>query len=316
MNILVTGCAGFIGFHLSKLLTENGHDVVGIDNLNDYYSVKLKEDRLAQLKLKKFYKMSIEDRVELPKIFEENKFDIVINLAAQAGVRYSIDNPFAYIDSNISGFANILECVRHFGIKRLIYASSSSVYGGNDKVPFSESDKVDSPKSLYAATKKANELMACCYSDLYGFQCTGLRFFTVYGSWGRPDMAPMLFANAISDGKEIKVFNNGDMQRDFTHVSDIVNGIKLIVDNELDYKNKVYNIGRGCPVDLMKFIECIEKTFGKEAIKKYMPMQKGDVYKTYADCSELEKDYNYKPSVNIEEGVKEFINWFKQWKKE
>ena len=313
MKILITGSSGFIGFSLSKVLLEQGYDIVGIDNMNNYYSVKLKEKRLEILKEFsnfKTYISNIEDKEFLSKIFEKEKFDLVINLAAQAGVRYSIENPDVYIQSNIVGFFNILECCRNYNIRRLIYASSSSVYGGNEKVPFSEEDKVDNPQSLYAATKKSNELMASCYSSLYGIQCTGLRFFTVYGPWGRPDMAPMLFAKSISDGKPIKVFNNGDMIRDFTYIDDIVNGIISIVKKELDYKHKVYNIGCSNPINLIEFISLIEKELGKESEKIFMPMQPGDVYKTYADCSLLEKDYRYKPSVMIEDGVKKFINWF------
>lgn len=320
-KILVTGAAGFIGFHLAKRLLERGDEIVGIDNMNDYYTPKLKEARLAQIVNHpsfKFIKGDIADRELMPRLFEDEKFDKVVNLAAQAGVRYSIENPFAYVDSNLVGFANILECCRHNGTKHLVYASSSSVYGGNKKVPFSEEDKVDNPVSLYAATKKANELMASCYTKLYGFPATGLRFFTVYGPWGRPDMAPILFATAIRDGKPIKVFNNGDMMRDFTYVDDIVEGIIRVLDSKGDEAPKegetlhaVYNIGCSNPVKLMDFIDTIEEAMGKKAEKIMMPMQPGDVYQTYADTTRLEQDMGYKPHVSLKEGIGEFIGWFK-----
>lgn len=320
-KILVTGAAGFIGFHLAKRLLERGDEIVGIDNMNDYYTPKLKEARLAQIVNHpsfKFIKGDIADRELMPRLFEDEKFDKVVNLAAQAGVRYSIENPFAYVDSNLVGFANILECCRHNGTKHLVYASSSSVYGGNKKVPFSEEDKVDNPVSLYAATKKANELMASCYTKLYGFPATGLRFFTVYGPWGRPDMAPILFATAIRDGKPIKVFNNGDMMRDFTYVDDIVEGIIRVLDSkgneapkEGETLHAVYNIGCSNPVKLMDFIDTIEEAMGKKAEKIMMPMQPGDVYQTYADTTRLEQDMGYKPHVSLKEGISEFIGWFK-----
>ena len=320
-KILVTGAAGFIGFHLAKRLLERGDEIVGIDNMNDYYTPKLKEARLAQIVSHpsfKFVKGDIADRELMPRLFEDEKFDKVVNLAAQAGVRYSIENPFAYVDSNLVGFANILECCRHNGTKHLVYASSSSVYGGNKKVPFSEEDKVDNPVSLYAATKKANELMASCYTKLYGFPATGLRFFTVYGPWGRPDMAPILFATAIRDGKPIKVFNNGDMMRDFTYVDDIVEGIIRVLDSkgneapkEGETLHAVYNIGCSNPVKLMDFIDTIEEAMGKKAEKIMMPMQPGDVYQTYADTTRLEQDMGYKPHVSLKEGIGEFIGWFK-----
>lgn len=320
-KILVTGAAGFIGFHLAKRLLERGDEIVGIDNMNDYYTTKLKEARLAQIVNHpsfKFIKGDIADRELMPRLFEDEKFDKVVNLAAQAGVRYSIENPFAYVDSNLVGFANILECCRHNGTKHLVYASSSSVYGGNKKVPFSEEDKVDNPVSLYAATKKANELMASCYTKLYGFPATGLRFFTVYGPWGRPDMAPILFATAIRDGKPIKVFNNGDMMRDFTYVDDIVEGIIRVLDSkgneapkEGETLHAVYNIGCSNPVKLMDFIDTIEEAMGKKAEKIMMPMQPGDVYQTYADTTRLEQDMGYKPHVSLKEGIGEFIGWFK-----
>ena len=320
MKILVTGAAGFIGFHLTKRLLERGDVVLGIDNMNDYYTPKLKEARLERIVNHpnfKFVKGDIADRVLLPKLFEDEKFDKVVNLAAQAGVRYSIENPFAYIDSNLVGFANILECCRHNGVEHLVYASSSSVYGGNKKVPFAEEDKVDDPVSLYAATKKANELMASCYTKLYGFPATGLRFFTVYGPWGRPDMAPVLFASAIRDGRPIKVFNNGNMMRDFTYVDDIVEGVIRVMDNppaedEDGRKHAVYNIGCSNPVKLMDFISTIEDAMGKEAEKIMMPMQPGDVYQTYADTSNLEKNMGYKPHVTLKEGIGQFIEWFKE----
>lgn len=320
-KILVTGAAGFIGFHLAKRLLERGDEIVGIDNMNDYYTPKLKEARLAQIVNHpsfKFIKGDIADRELMPRLFEDEKFDKVVNLAAQAGVRYSIENPFAYVDSNLVGFANILECCRHNGTKHLVYASSSSVYGGNKKVPFSEEDKVENPVSLYAATKKANELMASCYTKLYGFPATGLRFFTVYGPWGRPDMAPILFATAIRDGKPIKVFNNGDMMRDFTYVDDIVEGIIRVLDSkgneapkEGETLHAVYNIGCSNPVKLMDFIDTIEEAMGKKAEKIMMPMQPGDVYQTYADTTRLEQDMGYKPHVSLKEGIGEFIGWFK-----
>ncbi|MBQ0142439.1 MAG: NAD-dependent epimerase [Prevotellaceae bacterium] len=320
-KILVTGVAGFIGFHLAQSLLKRGDVVVGIDNMNDYYTPQLKEARLSLLLKEsafKFVKGDISDRKALPELFATEHFDKVVNLAAQAGVRYSIENPFAYIDSNLVGFANVLECCRHYGTQHLVYASSSSVYGGNTKVPFSEDDMVDSPVSLYAATKKSNELMACCYSNLYKFPSTGLRFFTVYGPWGRPDMAPVLFATAIRDGKPIKVFNNGNMKRDFTYIDDIVEGIIRVLDskdnnsdnspNSLHY---VYNIGCSNPVNLMDFIEEIETSMGRKAEKIMMPMQPGDVYQTYANTTKLERDMGYKPHVSLREGIGEFIKWFK-----
>lgn len=325
MKILVTGAAGFIGFHLSRRLLERGDVVVGIDNINDYYPVALKYARLKQIEGHpnfRFVKADIADREFLPRLFEEEKFDKVVNLAAQAGVRYSIENPFAYIDSNLVGFANILECCRHNDIKHLVYASSSSVYGGNTKVPFSEDDNVDSPVSLYAATKKSNELMASCYSKLYGLAATGLRFFTVYGPWGRPDMAPILFASAITEGRPIKVFNNGDMMRDFTYVDDIVEGVIRVMDsnpkemkpqpNNTDGRpHRVYNIGCSNPVKLMDFISTIEEAVGKKAEKIMMPMQPGDVYQTYADTTHLEEDMGYKPHITLKEGIGNFIEWYK-----
>ena len=310
MKILVTGAAGFIGSALATRLLARGDEVIGLDNLNDYYPVALKKARLALNPSMRFIEGDIADREMLPKLFEKERFDAVVNLAAQAGVRYSIENPWAYIESNIVGFENILECCRHYPVSHLVYASSSSVYGGNEKVPFSEDDKVDNPVSLYAATKKSNELMASCYSKLYGIYATGLRFFTVYGPWGRPDMSPMLFATAISRGEAIKVFNGGDMMRDFTYIDDIVEGIVRVLDAP-GSGHSVYNIGCSNPVKLMDFISEIEGAMGCEAQKIMLPMQPGDVYQTYADTTRLEKDFGYKPRVTLHEGIGEFIKWFK-----
>ncbi|MDC0478231.1 NAD-dependent epimerase/dehydratase family protein [Flavobacteriaceae bacterium] len=332
MKILVTGAAGFIGYHLVKSLIEDNHDVVGLDNINDYYSADLKFDRLNELGINKgsakdflslngsnlfknfkFIRMNLEDRENLPKLFEDEKFDMVCNLAAQAGVRYSIENPETYIDSNIVGFLNILECCRNHNIKKLVYASSSSVYGDNEKTPFQEIDNTDKPISLYAASKKSNELMAHTYSHLFKLNTIGLRFFTVYGSWGRPDMAYYLFADAITKDKAIKVFNNGDLFRDFTHVNDIVIGVKSVMLSDYSSKKlyELYNIGNNKPVVLTKFIETIEKYLGKKSIKKMLPMQDGDVKKTWASISKITKDYNFQNNVSLDEGMKEFINWFK-----
>ncbi len=313
MKVLVTGAAGFIGFHLTRRLLDRGDSVVGIDNLNDYYPVTLKRARLAQIGDNprfRFEQMDIADRKALPELFAAEKFDAVVNLAAQAGVRYSIENPWAYVDSNLVGFVNVLECCRHYPVRHLVYASSSSVYGGNEKTPFSEEDKVDSPVSLYAATKKSNELMASCYCRLYGIRATGLRFFTVYGPWGRPDMSPMLFASAISEGRPIKVFNNGDMMRDFTYIDDIVEGVARVLDRAPEM-HEVYNIGCSNPVKLMDFISEIESAVGHPAEKIMMPMQPGDVYKTYADTSKLERDFGYKPGVTLHAGIARFIEWYK-----
>lgn len=332
-KILVTGAAGFIGFYLSKNLVTQGFEVVGLDNINDYYDVNLKYARLKELGVTKedaeqwnkiaksstsgfeFVRLNLEDRDALPKLFEDRKFDYVVNLAAQAGVRYSLENPMAYVDSNLVGFVNILECCRHHEIKHLVYASSSSVYGENGKVPFSEVDQVDNPVSLYAATKKANELMAHTYSHLYKIPTSGLRFFTVYGPWGRPDMAPMLFADAITSGRPIKVFNNGNMSRDFTFVEDIVNGIVITLNNppqENQNLYQVFNIGNGSPVSLMEFIETIEKNLGVIADKNMLPMQPGDVPRTWADTIHLQK-LGYKSTVSIDEGVKFFVDWFRNY---
>ena len=347
MKILVTGTAGFIGFHLAKKLLERGDEVVGLDNINDYYDVNLKYGRLKELGIDrdsieekefatstvypkhKFVKLDLADRIGMEKLFNEEKFDAVMHLAAQAGVRYSIENPHAYIDSNIVGFMNILEGCRHSGVKNLSYASSSSVYGLNQSQPFKTTDKTEHQVSLYAATKKSNEMMAHTYSHLYGIQTTGLRFFTVYGPWGRPDMAPMLFTDAILNDRAIKVFNNGKMSRDFTYIDDIVDGIIKVVDNPAqanenwDAKDpeissssapyKIYNIGNNAPLPLMEFIETIENALGKKAEKNFMPMQDGDVVSTYADTTELENDFAYKPNTQLSVGINKFITWYRSF---
>jgi len=332
LNYFITGSAGFIGFHLSKKLLENGCKVIGIDNLNNYYDVNLKKSRLKILESNEcftFIEGDIQDKELLNSIFVENKIDIVVNLAAQAGVRYSITNPDVYIQSNIVGFLNILEVSRHNNIKHLVYASSSSVYGMNDNMPFSVHDNVDHPISLYAATKKSNELMAHTYSHLYGLPTTGLRFFTVYGPWGRPDMALFLFTDAIINGKPINVFNNGNMKRDFTYVDDIIEGIIRLLNNppnenpEWNKKNldpgsssapyKVYNIGNNKPVELMDFIAAIEKRIGKKAIKNYLPLQDGDVPMTYADVSDLIEDTGFKPGTSISDGIDNFVTWYMEY---
>jgi UDP-glucuronate 4-epimerase len=347
MNILITGTAGFIGFHLAKRLLDYGFDIVGLDNINDYYDVSLKFARLAESGIAeneveyakmvqshlypnyRFIKANLEDNVVIQKLFRKEKFDKVCHLAAQAGVRYSIENPYAYINSNLVGFLNILEGCRHSQVEHLVYASSSSVYGLNAKVPFSEKDSIAHPVSLYAATKKANELMAHSYSHLYNLPTTGLRFFTVYGPWGRPDMAPFLFTDAIMNDKPIKVFNNGDMLRDFTYIDDIVEGvIKVIDDTAQSNKNwnpitaeadssqapyRIYNIGNSNPIKLMDFIHAIEIATGKDAKKEYLPMQQGDVYQTNADTSSLEKTLGFKPNMDIVTGVKKFIDWYVEY---
>ena len=311
MKVLVTGAAGFIGFHLVQRLLGRGDEVVGLDNLNAYYPVVLKEARLAQIDSERFrfVRMDLADREALPALFAAEHFDAVVNLAAQAGVRYSVENPWAYVDSNVVGFLNILECCRHYPVRHLVYASSSSVYGGNEKTPFSEEDRVDNPVSLYAATKKADELMAGCYCHLYGLKATGLRFFTVYGPWGRPDMSPMLFASAILAGKPIKVFNHGDMLRDFTYIDDIVEGVVRVLDR-VPEKHEVFNIGCSSPVKLMDFISEMERALGREADKVMLPMQPGDVYQTYADTGKLERELGYKPSVKLREGIRRFVDWY------
>ena len=332
MKILVTGAAGFIGFHTCLKLVIQGHEVYGIDNINDYYDPKLKFDRLNELgfnevesKLFKnevqsakfntlrFSRIDIVDTKSIDILFKQEQFEVVCNLAAQAGVRYSIENPKAYIDSNISGFLNILEGCRNHKVKHLVYASSSSVYGENKKVPFETTDNVDHPISLYAATKKSNELMAHTYGHLYGFKTTGLRFFTVYGPWGRPDMAYYLFTEAISNDQPIKVFNNGKMERDFTYIDDIVNGVTKIIERNIDSREhyKIYNIGNNKTESLQDFITTIEKALGKKAIKELYPMQQGDVPRTFADISELIKIYSFKPRTKIKDGLKQFVNWYK-----
>ncbi len=317
MKVLVTGAAGFIGSKLMYTLKERGDEVVGIDNYNDYYDVRLKEGRCKAFGIE-VRKMDLADKEAIDKLFDEEKFDKVVNLAAQAGVRYSITNPYAYLQSNLVGFLNILEACRNFGVKHLVYASSSSVYGMNAKVPYSEDDKVDNPVSLYAATKKSNELMAYTYSKLYGLKATGLRFFTVYGPWGRPDMAPILFARAISKGEPIKVFNGGDMIRDFTYVDDIVEGTVRVLDcppqadaSPKGVPHRVFNIGCSNPVRLMDFIAEMESALGRTAVKQMMPMQPGDVYQTYADTTALEQAVGYKPHVTLHEGITRFIAWYR-----
>lgn len=318
---LITGGAGFIGFYLSKALLEKGAAVIGIDNMNDYYEVSLKEDRLAILQEFEnyhFVKGDISDKETVFRLFQEYKPQIAVNLAAQAGVRYSIDNPDAYIQSNIVGFFNILEACRRFPVEHLVFASSSSVYGGNKKVPFSTEDQVDKPVSLYAATKKSNELMAYSYSKLYQIPLTGLRFFTVYGPMGRPDMAYFKFAKKIMADEPIQIYNNGDMLRDFTYIDDIVTGVENILCNppapdENGAAYKIYNIGNNKPEKLMDYIAVLEKCLGKEAKKEYLPMQPGDVYETYADVSRLMEDYGFKPSTTIEEGLESFARWFKAY---
>ena len=340
MKILVTGAAGFIGFYVSKVLLEKGHHVVGLDNINDYYDVNLKYSRLSELGIKKgeassfnklsnsasfpsfsFVRIDLENREALPNLFANENFDVVCNLAAQAGVRYSLENPEAYVDSNLVGFLNILECCRNYNIKHLVYASSSSVYGLNKKVPFSTDDNVDHPISLYAATKKSNELMAHTYSHLFKIPTTGLRFFTVYGPWGRPDMAMFLFTDAIINNKPIKVFNYGKMERDFTYIDDIVEGVVRIIEhhNDARIKNnklyKVYNIGNNNSVKLLDFIKEIEVNLGIEAQKNMLPIQPGDVERTWANVDELIKDYNYQPNTSIQEGVKAFVGWYKSYYK-
>lgn len=326
MKVLVTGAAGFIGFHLTKHLLDRGDTVVGIDNLNDYYDVRLKEARLQALEEYanagsfSFTKLDIQDGHALNDLFRAVKPQSVIHLAAQAGVRYSIENPQAYIQSNLVGFANMLEACRHFPVGHLVYASSSSVYGGNTKMPFSETDPVDRPVSLYAATKKSNELMAHTYSHLYQIPTTGLRFFTVYGPWGRPDMSPFLFANAIYKSQPIKVFNHGEMLRDFTYIDDIVEGLVRVLDKAPATKDadsqstlvpyKIFNIGNHQPVPLLTFIETLESLIGKKAIKQYLPMQPGDVVATYADTSALQAWVGFKPQTSLSQGLTHFVRWY------
>jgi len=317
---LITGAAGFIGFHLCCVLLKTDAVVIGYDNLNDYYSVQLKQDRLNILKQNDkfiFYHADLENKSTLSTVFQKHAPQIVINLAAQAGVRYSLENPDAYIHSNIIGFVNILECCRHYQVDHLLYASSSSVYGNNKKVPFSTKDSVDHPISLYAATKKSNELMAHTYSHLFNIPTTGMRFFTVYGPYGRPDMAAFLFLKAISNNEPIKVFNYGDMQRDFTYIDDIINGILLLVDHSqalhLNPPYKVYNIGNNRPEKLGDFIQYIEQLAKKDAIKEYLPLQPGDVPITYADIDELIQDTGYRPKTSLQEGLHSFVNWYQSY---
>ncbi len=349
MKLLLTGIAGFIGFHTAKKLIENDDTIIGIDNINDYYDVNLKYSRLAELGIQKihiahnnpvqsnlykqltFLKLDLEHREHLIEVFKDNRIDVVIHLAAQAGVRYSLTNPHAYMDSNIQGFMNILEACRHHKVKHLVYASSSSVYGLNENMPFSTHHNVDHPVSLYAASKKANELMAHTYSHLYRLPTTGLRFFTVYGPWGRPDMALFIFTKAILEDRPIDVFNNGDMQRDFTYVDDIVEGVirvsKRIPAGDPAWSGskpdpstskspyKIYNIGNNAPVRLMEFIESIENAIGKKAKKNFLPMQPGDVQATYADVTDLVNDTGYRPATPVREGIDKFIKWYRSYYK-
>ena len=331
-NVLVTGAAGFIGFHLTRRLLSNGVHVTGIDDLNPYYDVKLKEDRLQILQAEpnfSFYKSNIAERERLVDIFDARHFDVVVNLAAQAGVRYSLQNPYAYVDANLVGFVNLLECCRHHKTPHLVFASSSSVYGANTHMPFSVHDNVDHPVSLYAATKKSNELLAHSYSHLYGLGCTGLRFFTVYGPWGRPDMALFLFTKAIYDGQPIQVFNHGKMKRDFTYIDDIVEGVVRVMgrppqpnpswdanrpDPGTSYTAyKIYNIGNNQPVELTDFIAAIEAAVGKTARKEMREMQAGDVPATYADIDDLVRDVGFRPATPLEIGIRRFVEWFRDY---
>ncbi len=347
MKILVTGTAGFIGFHLAKRLLELGHEVIGLDNINDYYDISLKHARLAELGIEhaniepkvplvstryknhRFIKADLEDQQTVERLFKEESFDAVCHLAAQAGVRYSLQNPHAYVSSNITGFLNILEGCRNSGVNNLCYASSSSIYGLNQKQPFATSDHTDHPVSLYAATKKANEMMAHSYAHLYGIATTGLRFFTVYGPWGRPDMAPMLFADAISHDRPIKVFNHGEMSRDFTYIDDIIQGVIEVIlhpataDTDWNPSHptpqsssapyRIYNIGNSKPVALMEFIETLEQYLGKKAHKEFLPMQDGDVISTYADIRNLQEKFDYKPQISLDKGIQLFINWYQNY---
>lgn len=346
-KVLITGAAGFIGYHLSKRMIDEGYDVVGLDNISGYYDISLKMDRLSQLGIDqhdvtesllvrsnsnknfKFLKADLKDKNQIETLFITEGFDYVVNLAAQAGVRYSVQNPQVYVDANIQGFLNILEMCRKFPVKHLVYASSSSVYGANTKMPFSTQDSVDHPLSLYAATKKSNELMAHSYSNLFDIPTTGLRFFTVYGPWGRPDMALFLFADSIAKGEVIKVFNNGEMARDFTYIDDVINGLMTVIKKPAqsdpkwcsDNPNiassmapyKLYNIGNNGPIDLMTFISHLESEFGVIARKEFLEMQPGDVQKTFADVSDLQNDFNYVPNTSIEEGIKNFVVWYKEY---
>jgi len=315
-KILVTGAAGFIGCEVSLILLSKGYEVVGIDNMNAYYQISLKEDRLKRLDSPhfRFEKMDLADAKAMAALFELERFDGVIHLGAQAGVRYSLVNPQAYIDSNITGFLNVLECCRHNPVAHLTYASSSSVYGRNTKTPFATDDPVCKPSSLYAATKRSNELMAETYHHLYQINATGLRFFTVYGPWGRPDMAPWLFADAILHDKPIKIFNNGNMMRDFTYIDDIAQGVVKVYENGVGKsENRLYNIGHGNPVNLLDFVKTLEKHLGKDAEKIYMPMQPGDVEVTWADTEALEKDVGYTANTDLDRGIKAFADWFREY---
>ena len=335
-TIFITGIAGFIGYHLAKNLVEQGFTVIGLDNLNTYYDVDLKYARLEQLGIAKkemeyygrcvtsstydnltVYQLKLEDRANLPKLFKAHKIDVVCNLAAQAGVRYSIENPEVYIDTNITGFLNVLQCMREHGVKKIVYASSSSVYGNSDEVPFTVDQSVDEPISVYAATKKSNELLAHTYSHLFDIQTIGLRFFTVYGPWGRPDMAIYLFADAITNDRPIKVFNQGNLSRDFTFIDDIVQGIVATIEKDLPQGKKygIYNIGNSSPVKLLDFIEALEHSFEKLASKEMLPMQPGDVNQTWADVTALQRDFGYTPITDINIGIDSFVKWYKQYYK-
>ncbi len=333
-TVLITGVAGFIGYHLAEKLIEKNIKVVGIDNINDYYTVQLKYDRLKELGINQefasnfdqkvlsskheekmiFYRMNLEDKESLAQLFKEYSFDAVVNMAAQAGVRYSIENPDAYGQSNLVGFLNILECCRNYNVKKLLYASSSSIYGNSSDVPFSTNQNVDHPISLYAATKKANELMAHAYSHLYDFQTIGLRFFTVYGPWGRPDMAMFLFTDAILNHQPLKVFNHGDLSRDFTYIDDIIQGIdKILEDKNTNEKYQLYNIGNSKPVQLMDFIKEVELSTGEKAILEMYPMQAGDVNQTWADVQDLKDKFGYNPNYPVDKGVYNFVQWYRKY---
>ncbi len=332
-KVLITGSLGFIGYHLAKQLIKENYQVVGIDNINSYYNVKLKYDKFPLLGIKevnlwpnklfhskkysnfKFAKIDITDRYQIEELFRQEKFDIVVNLAAQAGVQYSIENPHSYIENNITGFINLIDACKTNNVKHFIYASSSSVYGNRDDVPFNEKDAVDKPISIYAASKKANELIAHTYSHLHQLKTTGLRFFTVYGPWGRPDMAPFIFTKNIIEGKEIVVFNNGNLERDFTYIDDIVNGVIKVISKKpkTEYLYNIYNIGNSKPVNLMDFINTIEKSVGKKAIINYKPLRKGDVYRTYASTKKIQEDFFYYPQTDIEIGIDRFVGWYKDY---
>jgi UDP-glucuronate 4-epimerase len=333
-KVLITGAIGFIGYHLTEKLLSENYEVVGIDNINPYYDVRFKYAKLPILGIDdknlwpnllfqssihknfRFSKMDIKDRFQIEELFRKEKFDIVVNLAAQAGVQYSIQNPHTYIENNVTGFTNLIDAAKTNNVMHFIYASSSSVYGDRDDVPFKETDNVDHPISIYAASKKANELIAHTYSHLYGLKTTGLRFFTVYGPWGRPDMAPYIFVNRISKGKPITVFNNGNMERDFTYVDDVVNGIFKVVETmNMDYKYIVYNIGNSNPVNLNDFIRTIEKILKRRAIINYKEKREGDVVRTFSDISKIKEHYNYQPNVNIEDGIRLFIKWYENFKR-